>query len=302
MRIHAESKPLDRPLRGGTKGATVTVEPLASGDMQAPPAFFERAGGRTERMRMLGFGLPRSSWWTVPCPSFLIRHPSAGNVLVDTGLHPSVTAKPRENLGRLVSSFARPRLAGGGDVAARLRARGLDPKSIPVVVMTHMHFDHTSAVSEFPAATFILSNEEWVAATEDRRPFLRGYRPAHFNFTFDYRTVDYGGELISSYSSFGRTFDLFGDGSVRLAFTPGHSAGHQCVIARLRERDFVIAGDAVYTLRQLDGAPEPPRPVDRHNWRRSMRELRLYRDQFPQAVIVPSHDPELWPKLDERYE
>jgi hypothetical protein len=33
-----------------------------------------------------------------------------------------------------------------------------------------------------------------------------------------------------------------------------------------------------------------------------MRELRLYRDQFPQAVIVPSHDPELWPKLDQRYE
>jgi glyoxylase-like metal-dependent hydrolase (beta-lactamase superfamily II) len=262
----------------------------------------ERAGGRTEKLRMAGLGTPRSAWWWVPCPAFLIRHPSAGPLVVDTGLHPSVSAKPRENLGRLVASFAQPRLEPGGDVPARLRARGLDSKTIPVVVMTHLHLDHTSAISEFPGATFVVSELEWVAATTDRRPLMRGYRPAHFNYAFDYRTLSYEGDRIASYSTFGRTFDLFGDGTVRLAFTPGHSAGHQCVIARLRDRDFVIAGDLVYNMRQLGGAPEPPRPLDRHNWRRSSRELQLYRSQFPHAVVVPSHDHELWPKLDERYE
>jgi hypothetical protein len=58
----------------------------------------------------------------------------------------------------------------------------------------------------------------------------------------------------------------------------------------------------VYTMGQLAGAPEPPRPVDRHNWRRSRQELQLFRQQYPQAVVVPSHDPELWKTLDERYE
>ena len=302
MKIHAQPKRLTEPLRGGTPGATVTVEPLPGGEMQAPPAFVERTGGRFETLRTLGVGTPRSAWWWLPCPAFLIRHPSAGPVLVDTGLHPSVTAKPRENLGRIVSAVGHPRLEAGGDVPARLRARGLDPKSIPVVVMTHLHFDHTSAISEFPSAIFVISEPEWVAATTDRRPSLRGYNPAHFDYAFDYRTLGYGGERISSYSTFGRTFDLFGDGSIRLAFTPGHSAGHQCVIARLRDRDFVIAGDLVYNMRQLEGAPEPPRPVDRHNWRRSKRELNLFRTQFPDAVVVPSHDHELWPTLEERYE
>jgi glyoxylase-like metal-dependent hydrolase (beta-lactamase superfamily II) len=302
MRIHAEAKPLTEPLRGGTAGATVTVEPLQAGEFQAPPAFLEGTGGRMQNLRMLGVGTPRSAFWPVPCPAYLIRHPSAGPLLVDTGLHPSVAAKPRENLGRLISTFGHPELEPGNDVPARLRARGLDHKTISVVIMTHLHFDHTSAISEFPGATFIVSEPEWKAATTDRRPFLRGYRPAHFDFTFDYRTLSYGGDRISSYATFARTFDLFGDGSIRLAFTPGHTAGHQCVIARLRERDFVIAGDVVYNLRQLDGAPEPPRPVDRHNWRRSMRELQHFRRQFPQAMIVPSHDHELWPKLDERYE
>ena len=95
-----------------------------------------------------------------------------------------------------------------------------------------------------------------------RNPALQGYRPAHYDFVFDYRTIDFQRGTVNSYATFGRTFDLFGDGSVRLAYTPGHTAGHMCVIARLAQRDFVIGGDCVYTYRQLEGAPPPPRPFD----------------------------------------
>ena len=113
----------------------------------------------------------------------------------------------------------------GEDVPARLRAKGLDAKSIRTVVMTHLHYDHASAISEFPNAVFVLTEPEWEAATTDSRPILRGYRPEHYDYVFDYRTVNFNRGDVSSYGSFGRTFDLFGDGSVRLAFTPGHSAG-----------------------------------------------------------------------------
>jgi N-acyl homoserine lactone hydrolase len=217
-------------------------------------------------------------------------------------LHPSVAAKPAANLGRLVTSLGKPRLEPGEDVPAQLRARGLEPRDIKVVVMTHLHFDHASGMSEFPGSTFIVSAAEWKAATTDPRPLLRGYRPAHYDYVFDYRTVAYQGDRMGSYASFGLTFDLFGDGSVRLASTPGHSAGHQSVICHLRDRDFVIAGDAIYTVGQLDDAPEPPRPVDRRLWRRSLQELKLFHGQYPQAVIVPGHDPEFWPTLEKRYE
>ena len=74
------------------------------------------------------------------------------------------------------------------------------------------------------------------------------------------------------------------------------------MICRLRDRDLVIAGDAIYTIAQLDDAPEPPRPVDRHNWRRSLRELQQFSRTYPQAVIVPGHDPTHWETLEARYE
>jgi N-acyl homoserine lactone hydrolase len=302
MKLHAEPKPLTEPLSGGQQGTTVTVEPLLGGELESPRALFERPGGRLETLKMLGIGTPRSRWWTVPCPAFLIRHPDVGPMLVDTGLHPSVAAKPRENMGGLWARFSRPRIQPGRDVSAQLRERGIDARDLPLVVMTHLHEDHASGMSEFPNSTFVISAAEWHAATTDPRPLLRGYRPAHYDYVFDYRTLSYEGPDIASYSTFGRTFDLFGDGAVRLAFTPGHSAGHQCVIARLRDRDFVIAGDAIYTHGQLDDAPEPPRPLDRHTWRRSRQELALFHSQYPQAVIVPGHDPEHWRTLDTKYE
>jgi glyoxylase-like metal-dependent hydrolase (beta-lactamase superfamily II) len=303
MKVHVEAKPLHEPLAGGTPGASVSVEPLIAGSVTWPRTMMERPGGRLETLKLLRALLSGAAAVTVPCPAYLIRHPSAGAILVDTGLHPSVATDGEENMGRLAARFGKPALEPGKDVAAQLRARGLDAGEIPVVVMTHLHLDHASAISEFPNSTFVISEVEWEAATVGPKPALNGYRRAHFDYAFDYRTVDFDRGGIDSYSSFARCFDLFGDGSIRLAYTPGHSAGHMSVIAHLAERDFVIGGDAVYMQAQLDGdAPLAPRPFDAHNYRRSIQELKLFRREYPDAIVTPGHDPSFFEQLGDRYE
>lgn len=302
MKVHTEAKPLHEPLAGGTPGATVSVEPMLAGEVTWSRSMMESPGGRFLTLRLLRALLTGKPAMTVPCPAFLIRHPSAGAILVDTGLHPSIATDGRENFGRLGARVGKPTLAPGADVPARLRKRGLDPGEIPIVVMTHMHIDHSSAISEFPNSTFVLSEVEWQAATAGPKPLLNGYRREHYDYAFEFRTVDFDRGGIDSYSSFGRCFDLFGDGSIRLAYTPGHSAGHISVIARLAERDFVIGGDAVYFESQLDGsAPLPPRPFDAHNHRRSLQELKLFRKEYPGAIVTPGHDPSFYAKLGDRY-
>ena len=303
MKVHTEAKPLHEPLAGGTRGATVSVEPLLAGEVTWSRSMMESPGGRLLTLKLLRALLSGQPEMTVPCPAFLIRHPSAGAILVDTGLHPSVATDGSENFGRLAARFGKPALEPGADVPAQLRSRNLDPGEIPIVVMTHMHIDHTSAISEFPNSTFVLSEVEWQAATVGPRPLLNGYRREHYDYAFEFRTVDFDRSGIDSYSSFARCFDLFGDGSIRLAYTPGHSAGHISVIAHLSERDFVIGGDAVYTEGQLDGsAPLAPRPFDAHNYRRSLQELKLFRKEFPDAIVTPGHDPSFYAKLGDRYE
>jgi glyoxylase-like metal-dependent hydrolase (beta-lactamase superfamily II) len=303
MKVHVEAKPLHEPLAGGMPGASVSIEPLIAGHVTWPLPLMERPGGPFETLKLLRALLTGKPPTRVPCPAFLIRHPSAGAILVDTGLHPSIATDGRENFGGAAARLSNPSLDPGEDVPAQLRSRDLDPGEIPVVVMTHMHFDHASAISEFPNSTFVLSEVEWKAATVGPKPLLNGYRRTHFDYAFDYRTVDFDRGGIDSYASFARCFDLFGDGSIRLAYTPGHSAGHISVIAHLKERDFVIGGDTTYTEGQLDGdAPLPPRPFDAHNYRRSLQELKLFRREFPDAVVTPGHDPSFYEKLGDHYE
>jgi len=259
MAMSVEPQPLHEPLAGGTAGATVAVEPLIAGHVEFPQAMLTSPGGPFLQAKLLWALLRGKPPNVIPVPAFLVRHPSAGAILVDTGLHPSVASDGRQNFGSLGNRFGRPSLAPGEDAPAQLRARGIDPGEIPIVLMTHLHMDHASAISEFPRSTFVLSAAEWQAGAGGR--VGDGYRRSHYDFAFDYRTVDFDRASVGSYASFARTFDLFGDGSIRLAFTPGHSAGHVSVVCRLAQRDFVIGGDAIYLSGQLDGSvPPPPRP------------------------------------------
>ncbi len=303
MKVQVEAQPLHEPLAGGTPGATVVVEPMVAGHCTFPVPMMESPGGRLITLKLLRALLSGKPPRTVPVPAFLIRHPSAGAILVDTGLHPSIATDGKENFGGMAARVGKPTLAAGEDVPAQLRKRGLDPGEIPVVVMTHMHLDHTSAISEFPQSTFVVSETEWEAAARGPSPTLNGYRRPHFDYAFDYRTIDFDRGGIDSYASFGRAFDLFGDGSIHLAFTPGHSPGHMSVVCRLKQDDLVIGGDAMYVLAQLEGrAPMPPRPYDAHNFRRSLQELRLFHTQFPGATITPGHDPDFYSRIAARFE
>ena len=299
--VNAEPTPLREPFEGGTDGATVVIEPLNTGDALWPAAFFDRKGtGLFARMRALGIGSSPDRWETRPVPAYLVRHPSLGNILIDTGLHPSVARNPRDNLGRF--SGRHYRVEEGRDIVSQLRDRGLATTDIAFVVLTHLHEDHASAIEVFPESQFVLSATEWAEATSGSFPLLRGYHPSHYDFAFEYYTVDFDADFIESYGPFGRSFDLFGDGSVRLAYTPGHSAGHVSVILRLPRRDFVVIGDAAYDWKQFEGRAEPTMMANEHNWRRSLRELQAYRRTYPYALMVPGHDPEFWEKLEPRYE
>ena len=89
---------------------------------------------------------------------------------------------------------------------------------------------------------------------------------------------------------------------MRLAYTPGHSAGHCSVIARLQDRDLVIAGDAIYTQAQLEGGDPPPRPLDMHTGVARCVSSSSSPAPTRRAEILPGHDPERWKTVAKSYE
>ncbi len=293
--------PLSLPLPGGSEGATVTVRPLLTAELAVPPGFFDAPKGKLGQLKIWLKMLrgANAEWPDVPVPAFLVTHPTAGNFLIDTGLHRSCSHEGGGNLG-IVSRFYRITMNPEQSAAERLKARNIDPESLRLVVMTHLHNDHASACKDFPNATFVADTKEWESA-HARGAWQNGYVGEQFDIAVDWRGIDYFSDDAEHFAGFSRTVDLFGDGSVRLVSTPGHADGHQSVILRLDHGEILVMGDAAPTMAILNGDANPLLHADRHQFQRSLREIRTYMTQTPNALVIPGHEPEAWNKLDAVY-
>ena len=277
---------------GETKQAVKTeLHLLRSGAIPVAPGYLfrDRASNLPEA---LGRGVKKSERIVIPIGAFLIEHPSEGPILVDTGLHPVVVSSPEKNMGRVLAVAVRGlRLSADETVPERLRRAGIEPREIRTVVMTHLHLDHSSAMSEFPNARFVTTREEWRAARSRLRA-LRGYVRSHLpsESAFDFAEFAAG----RPWQGLERTVDLFADGSIRLVSTPGHSVGHFSVLVETGKGPVFLLGDAVYTLRNLHEDRLPWRTASDQDSLASMRQLRAYAEAHPDVPLIPSHDPEVW--------
>jgi N-acyl homoserine lactone hydrolase len=303
MAVAAQPIPLAAALPGGREGASVRLHPLLAAETAAPPRYVHRSPSRIGVMRDVAESLARrSNWIWLPVPMFLVEHPGAGPILVDTGFHPSVVQDVRPNLGPGARLLYRVRMDREQTAAAQLAARGLSPADVKTIVMTHLHIDHASGISELPDATYVVDRREWASAGA-RGGALKGYVPAHFDHPFDWRAIDYDAPATGPHEDFSRSFDLFGDGSVRLLSTPGHTRGHQSLLLRLSGgRQVLLVGDAAYTRRTLEGGPLPLLIEDAGAFRRSLGELRAFLARNPDVLAIPGHDAEAWAQLEPRYD
>ena len=81
----------------------------------------------------------------LPLLAFLVRHPSAGVIVIDTGLHPQAIQDLRGDYGLVSGLFFRTLRPVDGPFDEQLGSRGLDPEDITRVVMTHLHADAPAA-------------------------------------------------------------------------------------------------------------------------------------------------------------
>ncbi|MBN8842006.1 MAG: N-acyl homoserine lactonase family protein [Sphingomonadales bacterium] len=214
-----------------------------------------------------------------PVPSYLIDHPK-GRALFDTGMG--------VRYRRTLADALPPNKFGlhyfeGQEIAARLKGIDVDPGSIDWVINSHLHIDHCGGNASLPNATMIVQSRELAAAQATEEAGL-------------YEAVDYAtGQPVKAIDG---ELDLFGDGSVRIVPTYGHTPGHQSVIVMLPSgREMLLAADCCYTERNLDLMILQKAVVDREAGERTMAFLdRRRRDG---AYILFGHDGRQWAGVEE---
>jgi len=220
---------------------------------------------------------------SVPIPTFLIEH-DRGLVLFDTGLAPEAWNDPRSVYGDLVDVFALD-CPPENTLELQIQKCGFELSDITHVVISHSHFDHTGGMYLFPDAEFYMSEVDLRYAFWPDPPY-RGF----------YRTQDL--ELTRSFkwNPLREDYDLFGDGSLVIYQTPGHTPGEVSLLVKLPSRSFLITGDSVHLRSGLES--ECPCPVDVNAIQtvQSIQRIKQISASL-QAEIWVLHDPDDWQRL-----
>lgn len=266
--------------------STVKLHPMVVADMKAPPNYWD--GNASLAGLLKGIVTPRSKFVWLPIPAFLVEHPDEGPILIDTAFDESVGTNPAQSLGRAGAKIFSPiRMDAAGVIPEQLRARGIAPTDIRTVVMTHLHFDHAAGIGQFPSAEFVVDQREYDAV---KGGLLKGYIPSHLEAASQWRKVDVASAPPAE--GFDHVLDLLGDGTIRLAFTPGHTDGHCSILLATESGPVLLTGDAVFARRTIEERWVPLTVAGKvSEYKDSMEKIAAWVDAHPDAPVICGHDP-----------
>ncbi len=153
--------------------------------------------------------------------SFVIHHPD-GPIVIDAGIGSG---------DDLIDELYAPLTVDIGDA---LGSCGVDVAQVQALILTHLHFDHCGQARRFTAPTFVQRTEVEAASAP-------GYTVPEWIPDNDVRLVERDVDVAVG---------------VRVLATPGHTPGHQSVVAEARDGRAVIVGQVCYRGGDF-AAPEP---------------------------------------------
>lgn len=216
----------------------------------------------------------------------IIRHPSHGFFLIDTGVSRRFVSDPAAvGVGWVLRTYAGIQDMRPQKSTAEIIAR--EKTALKGVFMTHLHLDHVSGLPDIPkdipiytgpheAESSLLMNI-FVRGTNDR--LLAGRPPLQ--------------ELVIPKDSdgvFEGVLDVFGDGSFFAILSPGHTEGHLAFVARTKAGPVLLTGDVCHTRWGWDNSVEPGSFLqERDPSRRSLLALKALHERHPGMVVRLGH-------------
>lgn len=196
---------------------------------------------------------------------YLIKH-GKGWFLWDTGIADSVASMPNglAPADPKAVTWRRPKT-----LQAQLEQLGLKPDDVKSMAVSHTHPDHTGNVELFPQAMLYVQKAEydWPGANNEPR-----FKPSH------------PVELLAGDK------DVFGDGSVTILSTPGHTPGHQSLLVKLPKTGAVVlSGDAVHFRDNWDNRRVPSMNANKELSTASMQKIADTLDK-EKAQLWINHD------------
>jgi glyoxylase-like metal-dependent hydrolase (beta-lactamase superfamily II) len=248
--------------------------------------------GRGLRRRLAVFGDRQWTGW-LPTFAWVIDHPE-GVVVVDTGqgMHLLETGKSLHPYIRWEVAF---RIERDEEIGPQLRALGIGPRDVRLVVLTHLHIDHDGGLAHFPETQILVSRGELRTAS-GWMGRVRGYLPNRWPAWFDPVPLDLAPEPFGPFAASKRLTDA---GDVIAVATPGHTADHLSVLIRDEGITYFLAGDTSYDERLMVAGRVDGVSADDDVACATLGAIKQFARDQP-TVYLPTHDPDSSTRLASR--
>jgi N-acyl homoserine lactone hydrolase len=217
---------------------------------------------------------------TLPVSMWIVDHPK-GLIVFDTGNNVAISdGKCDTYWPKGFCQNFKPSQKRDDVIDRQLQKLGYSAEQVKFVITSHAHLDHIGNIKLFPKATHVMQRRELYQAWWPEK-FQRAsgvFILSDYDTTRDFDFLELDGD-----------YDLFGDGSVVVLDTPGHTMGHQSLKLRLKQTGTVIiTGDAIWMQENLDGHV-PGINYNTAETMRSIEKLKRIRD-LESGQIFMSHD------------
>jgi N-acyl homoserine lactone hydrolase len=220
----------------------------------------------------------------IPVYAWAIEH-LEGVIVVDTGAATHLKSLPRWHpYFRLSVRFE---IEPEQEIGPQLKQRGIGPRDVKTVVLTHLHIDHDGGLAHFPHSRIVADADE-LARAAGVLGAIRGYLPDRWPSWFDPQSIAW---RPSPYGPFARSAPVTSAGDVIVVPTPGHTPGHVSVIVREGSQQIMLAGDTSYLeAAMLRGTVDGVSP-DEAAVRATLGAIRALCAERP-TIYLPAHDPQ----------
>ena len=244
----------------------------------------------------------RDRLW-IPVSCYLIEHPE-GLVLYDCGWERAMSPEgvfdkkaQIASLGSRALYIVNQGMVEPGQTAReQLHAMGVEPEGLDYVLLSHLDCDHANGIPDLAGAKRFLVSPEEVACSKGTSFVSRTRFQSRWWEGVDLTTFAWNGEEGPA----GKSFDLFGDGSLVLVNIPGHTDG-LCALEVTGEggRFVLLASDGAYAARSWEEMVLPGISMDREAQRRSLEWIAARAGDPLCVECLANHDPDVAPHVVE---
>ena len=275
------------------------VHVLHTGEVRVSP-YLPFGGDNCNLLKASGMTTPKEDWIWLPVSVYLIEHPK-GLILVDTGWHRDMSPEgvydklaQIKSLGsRVLYNVNQGQIPLGEAVDEQLEAMGIKPADLDYVLLTHLDCDHANGLRAVKDAKHIIVAQEELDCAR-KNGFIR-YKKKWWEGV-ELQTIDWNGTEGPAQKS----FDLFGDGSIKMINIPGHCDG-LCAVKITREdgRYVLLFSDGGYATKSWKEMITSGVSLDKEMQRKSLQWIR---EQSMDANCIESlatHDTDIKPHVIE---